>query len=276
MIKGRQVKTELKKILIVSDLDGTLLTSSQTISPENLEAIRRFEQQGGLFTLATGRTEQAVATFVQQLNLTTPMILYNGAKIYCPVTQQVLYEESLDIPVSFWDFIISKLSEDLALLVYRDGNVYSPQRNELLERHERKDGVVSLDLPTDSLDQAVTKLLLIANNPEDLNAIEEKVLAIGLEAELVYSEHNYLEILPFHTSKGNTLRVLLQLLPHKDLHTIAVGDQLNDLSIIQQADDGYAVENAHPTLKFHANKTTVHHEDHAIADIIEKLMKQEV
>lgn len=267
---------KLKNILFVSDLDGTLLTSSQTISPENVEAIRRFEAQGGLFTLATGRTEQAVAKFIEQLNITTPLILYNGAKIYCPVTKQVLYENKFDIPIAFWNYLISQLSENLALLVYRNSNVYSPHRSEILERHESKDGVVSLDLTEDMLHQPITKLLLIADHPEDLKMIEEQVLAIGLEAELVYSEHNYLEILPPHTSKGNTLRILLQLLPHKDLYTIAVGDQLNDLTIIQQADDGYAVENAHPTLKIHANNTTVHHEDHAIADIIEKLMKQEV
>ncbi|MFC7680132.1 HAD family hydrolase [Paenibacillus sp. GCM10028914] len=267
---------QLKNILFVSDLDGTLLTTSQKISAENVEAIRRFEEQGGLFTLATGRTEQAVAKFVEELNITTPMILYNGAKIYCPVTQKVIYEKTMNIPVSFWQYIFSKLSEDLALLIYRDGQVYSPHRSALLESHEQKDGVVSLDFPLDTLEQFVTKLLLIANDPAELLAIEETIHATGLEAELVYSEYNYLEILPIHTSKGNTLRILLQLLPHKDLRTIAVGDQLNDLTIIQQADDGYAVENAHPTLKIHANNVTVHHEEHAIADIIEKLMKLEV
>ncbi|MFX3631245.1 MAG: HAD family hydrolase [Candidatus Pristimantibacillus sp.] len=262
----------MKNILLVSDLDGTLLTSSQKISEENVAAIRRFEEEGGLFTLATGRTEQAVASFIEQLNLRTPLILYNGAKIYCPITHKVLYEKTIVIPDVLWNFILSELSDDLTLLVYRDGEVYAPHRSELLERHERKDGVVCQALPQDKQNDPITKLLLIANSPLDLIKFEKKVEEIGLPSELVYSEHNYLEILPLHASKGNSLLELLQLLPNKELFTIAVGDNLNDLTIIRQADHGYAVENAHPTLKTNAKSITVHHDHHAIADIINELM----
>ncbi|MED5017604.1 Cof-type HAD-IIB family hydrolase [Paenibacillus chibensis] len=262
----------MKNLLLVSDLDGTLLTSSQQISEENIQAIRKFEDQGGLFTIATGRTEQAVASYIMQLNLTTPLILYNGAKIYCPVTQKVLFERNMVIPEEFWAFALSKASEDWAMLVYRDGEVYAPWRNALLEYHERKDGVVCSDLPEDTQDQAVTKLLLIARNSSDLISIEKKAGEIGFPAEIVYSEHNYLEILPYGVSKGTSLIELLKLLPNKELFTIAVGDNLNDLAIIREADHSFAVENAHPTLKTHATSLTVHHENHAIADIINGIM----
>lgn len=262
----------MKDILLISDLDGTLLTSSHQISEENVAAIRKFEEQGGLFTLATGRTEQAVAIYIEQLNLRTPLILYNGAKIYCPLTHTILYEKTIVIEQSFWDYLMSQLSDELVLLVYRNGEVYTPHRSELLERHERKDGVVCKDFPDGTEDQSITKLLLIANTPSDLLKIEQKAEEVGLIAEIVYSERNYLEILPFQASKGHSLLELLQLLPNKNLSTFAVGDNLNDLTLIREANHGYAVENAHPLLKTHANNITVHHDEHAIAEIINELM----
>lgn len=258
--------------MLISDMDGTLLTSSQQISKENMAAIRKFKQLGGMFTLATGRTEESIDPYIRKLNLEIPLILYNGAKIYCPVTKTVLYEKTLSLPESFWSYLLSELNDDLVMLVYRDCEVFSLQSNELLAKHERKDGVVSKPLPGGAAGSPVTKLLLIASSPADLTRIERKADEAGLRAVLVYSEINYLEILPYQASKGDSLHILTSLLPNKDLYTIAVGDNLNDLSMVRMADRGYAVDNAHPVLKANADSITVHHEQHAIAAIINELI----
>ncbi|MCS7463498.1 HAD family hydrolase [Paenibacillus doosanensis] len=260
----------MKNILLISDLDGTLLNQTQQISPENESAIRRFMEMGGLFTLATGRMEAAVEPFVRKLGLELPVILYNGAKIVRPATNEVLYERRLTVPPGIRSLLMASLPgpEETALLVYRDGQVYAPARNEVLERHERKDGVVCLPWNDEMMDGPVTKLMLISASPEKMKGIEQAIRDSAYPCELVYSESNYLEILPPHTTKGSALTELIRLLQLDKPYTIAVGDNLNDLAMIRQADLGYAVANAHPELAAAADAVTVHHERHAIAAII--------
>jgi HAD superfamily hydrolase (TIGR01484 family) len=71
-----------KGYLIVSDLDGTLINSKQEISKLNSNAIASFVEEGGLFAVATGRTELNVQPYIKHLKINCPSILYNGAVIY--------------------------------------------------------------------------------------------------------------------------------------------------------------------------------------------------
>lgn len=258
----------LNKILLVTDLDGTLLDRQQQISIENETAIRRFKEQGGLFTLATGRMEAAVLPIIHKLGIDLPVILYNGAKIYCPLTDTVLYEKRLTIPPALWSVLMESLSDEITLLVYQNGQVFAPLRNALLEKHERKDGVQCLPFEDRILSEPVTKVMIINSNLDKAKRLEQAVLDDGVPCEMVYSESNYLEILPQHATKGTALKELIRILQVDELYTVAVGDNLNDLTMIIEADRGYAVENANSQLTQVADAVTVHHESHAIAAII--------
>ncbi|WNC17019.1 HAD family hydrolase [Brevibacillus brevis] len=263
-----------KTTLLVTDLDGTLLTRNQEISPENQQAIKRLKERGGMFTFATGRTEEAVAPFARQLSLELPMILYNGARISHPLTGAVLYEATLTLPGGLWKELLRAASDGVAVLVYKDGDVYAPERSELLERHEQKDGVRCKPFPPELTGQPITKILLIAELPECLKALEEKIAITGIACETVYSESNYLEILPPRVSKGTALAELVRMLQIQELFVVTVGDNLNDLTMVKEADLGVAVANAHPLLKEAADTVTVHHEEHAIAAVIDRILKE--
>ncbi len=264
----------MNKVLIVTDMDGTLLDRSQNVSEENARAIKEFKARGGLFTLATGRMESAVLPYIRRLEIDLPVILYNGAKIYSPVTGKVLYEKRLVIPKEIWKRFISGLCDESAILVYRESDVFAPVRNEVLEMHERKDGVRCKDMREDWIDDPITKILFIA--PRDkLEQFESLITTSGIRCEMVYSEANYLELLPEGATKGAALRELVHMLRIEGLHTIAVGDNGNDITMLQQADRGIAVENASQPLKEAADELTVHHENHAIHAVIHKLMLME-
>ncbi|MED1794696.1 Cof-type HAD-IIB family hydrolase [Brevibacillus nitrificans] len=260
-------------IMIVTDMDGTLLTMDQKISEENRAAIKRFQDAGGMFTLATGRMEASVRPFIENLRLNTPMILYNGAKIYCPTTQTALYEQGMQLPRHVWQCYLDLLQEDVGMLLYQQGKVYTPRANTIVTEHEKKDSVICGAIEHASLNEAITKLLIISDNPERLKQFERATVASGLPLDFVYSEANYLEILPRGVSKGAALEKLVGLYPFP-IYTIAVGDNLNDVTMIQTADKGVAVANAHPELKKIADEITVHHEQHAIAKIIDDLLEQ--
>ncbi len=71
-----------KGIMLVTDMDGTLLDGKSRISEGNRRAIKRFIAGGGLFTVATGRMFKAVEPYLPALPMNVPAIVYNGAAIY--------------------------------------------------------------------------------------------------------------------------------------------------------------------------------------------------
>ncbi|MFR6496749.1 MAG: HAD family hydrolase [Ruminococcus sp.] len=78
----------LENIMLITDLDGTLLPSSKEISAADAAAISQFRAKGGKFAIATGRTLQAAQRYLNKLKPNIPVILFNGAAIYDPVTEK--------------------------------------------------------------------------------------------------------------------------------------------------------------------------------------------
>jgi len=74
--------TKYEKIIMLSDLDGTLLDSNSKVSVENQQAIKAFIAQGGHFGIATGRSQLNAVAFLDHVEINTPCILYNGCALY--------------------------------------------------------------------------------------------------------------------------------------------------------------------------------------------------
>ena len=81
-------------ILICSDFDGTFASNS-VIVPENAEAVRRFQAEGGMFTLSTGRSHHHFTSYKDIFHPNVPMLCYNGSVLYDPDSDQVLYEGNM-------------------------------------------------------------------------------------------------------------------------------------------------------------------------------------
>ena len=73
---------DFSKVILMTDLDGTLLTDDKRILPQDLEAIERFRAGGGLFTMATGRGYSMAKHIADKLRLDCPAVVYNGAAVY--------------------------------------------------------------------------------------------------------------------------------------------------------------------------------------------------
>ena len=76
------MEKEFTGLMLVCDMDGTLLNSKLEVSDENVRAIEYFVDNGGVFTIATGRMELGVRKYLRILPVNAPVILYNGALIY--------------------------------------------------------------------------------------------------------------------------------------------------------------------------------------------------
>ncbi len=82
--------------LFVSDLDGTLLRGDQSLSKKTIHYLKSFISEGMLFTFATARSITASKLFLDETGIKLPVILYNGAQIYCPVKQDYIHTSYLE------------------------------------------------------------------------------------------------------------------------------------------------------------------------------------
>jgi Cof subfamily protein (haloacid dehalogenase superfamily) len=256
--------------LLLFDLDGTLLRSDRTIHPATLAILQQFMQKGIKVGFATGRSRASVQAYVETLSPTGPLILYNGAQVWDSTTNRPLFARNLPLEVAL---AALRLAEDLDLHVnlYHPNNLFIARRSPRSLASEKKDGVphtVVGDLSRFLKEsrQPPIKLLLIGH-PSSFPLLQQKLdQTIDHHCQLVHSEEDYLEILPPGVSKGNALDHLPP--PLSASQTIAFGDNLNDLELLQRCGLGVAMANAHPTLLQAAQQTIGHHDSDAIATFL--------
>lgn len=83
--------------VLITDLDGTLLPHNKILNEKDLNAIEYFRQNGGIFTIATGRIIQAAEQFFEALKPDAPVILNNGGLIYDIGKRKTLCEHCADV-----------------------------------------------------------------------------------------------------------------------------------------------------------------------------------
>jgi Cof subfamily protein (haloacid dehalogenase superfamily) len=265
-------KARFNGYLLVTDMDGTLLNSTKSISKENHEAIKRFVDQGGLFTLATGRITSSVKRFADQLPINAPAILYNGAVIHDFKTSKDVWQRTLDESVKeVLDRVMERFPE-AGVEIYCGGEPYFIRENEITDYHRRMEGFSRPKISGyEQLKEPWFKVLL-AWNPERLDEVEAYTAnEQNKQVTWVRSDAKYLEILPADATKGHALEHLMEMLGIEKDKCIAMGDHLNDLEMIRRAGIGIAVANAHETLTMASNRSCKHHDEHAVADVVEWL-----
>lgn len=259
--------------LFVSDMDATLLTDSHEISEKNRHAIEYFINEGGCFTVATGRMPKAVRAYMPSLHINVPAILHNGAQIYDFETDKSLYEKFIEekrkdaIRRVYNDF------PDIGLEVYSDNMIYIYRACSETARFEgRKYKNVVYELPDEVWKRPWIKVLLIGEK-ELLDDCEPIYRARYDSGYAVRSGNRYLDVVSNGVSKGRGLEKLMSMLDIDRGRTIAVGDNMNDISMLETAGISYAVENAEADAKKAADFTAPSNNNDAIAYIIERLEK---
>ncbi len=254
--------------LLVCDMDGTLLDSSSKLSMGNKRALDRFVAGGGLFTVATGRMEKSVMRYINDLPINVPAIVYNGAAIHDLHTDRLLWQNTLG-PGVLTPIIKGVIEQfpDIGVEVYHDSKMYLVKGNEYTHNHILREQFVPIIASPVDIPQPWTKAIL-AWDPLKLTQVEEFLKGFDGAYDCVYSEPHFLEMLNQNTSKGSALRVLRQMRGLDKSCIIAMGDNLNDLELIKEADVGIAVENAHDILKAAADLCCTSNDDNAVSEVI--------
>ena len=260
-------------ILLVTDVDGTLLKNDKTISRENLEAIEYFKAEGGLFTIVTGRPSVIVGDIYDAVHPNAPMGCFNGGAIYDVAEDKFLWTKELDRRALTLVEHVDKIMPEMSIQICCFKNSYFCKLNTSLTNHLINEGFPDLRKHYSLVDEPLAKVLFADESEENLFKLRDILNAHPLadEFDFIRSHPEYYEILPKGVSKGELVIRLAELLRVDIQKTIAVGDNDNDASMIKCAGLGVAVENASAEAKKASDLITVSNEEHAIAKIIEDL-----
>ena len=247
-------------ILLCSDFDGTLSYEGK-ISDENKRAIKAFTDEGGLFTVASGRYYSYLLPFLEGLDINAPLITLNGAVLYDMDKASVVAES---FTKGLTQEYISKIFDEVEgierIIFYMKDEMPSFTPAE-------KSRVGELDL------SGVYKIMVRVENDKEVSrrAINKIKSFTPDTFEVARSWYWGIEVQSIECTKAPATRELARIVGANTL--VCVGDFENDIGMIREADIGYAVENSADALLAVADRITVSVEDHAIAKIIEDLAR---
>lgn len=261
-----------KGVLLVSDMDGTMIQSDFSIPARNVEAIDRFIEKGGLFSLATGRMAESAGRYLHNLNTNAPCILTNGSTIYDMNTRNILWAASIPESVGVTVAEAIRRFPDIGVEIYRNEEVYIVRRSVWTDRHTANEGFHFYSADIEDMPKDHWQKFLFAGENARLREVEafmEREKPEGVY--FVYSSTCYFEGLPEGVSKGSTLKRLARMLGISMSRTVAIGDYYNDTELVKTAGFGAAVGGAPRELLDNAQFVAGSCENGAVADLIEYL-----
>ena len=273
--------------MIVSDLDGTLLTNHHTIHPDNVTALRGAIAAGVVFAVASGRTAASCARILSAHHIPHSYIIaVNGCEIVSP-SGEVLERHHLANATAKEAMGIFRFS-GLDACLYSEGSIVYTSRRMLLEQeglpeetdldrgllirgvHVRAGEAALLD----ELEKSPLKTFCVCRAGQE-RAFEAARLACGQipGVELTSSWRDNFEVMPLSVNKGAAVASLARRLGIAREEVIAFGDYDNDIPMLKWAGTGYAMGNAAPHVKQIADAVVASNVDGGVAQGVREGMR---
>ena len=266
--------------LYVSDLDGTLLRSNERTSEYTNQVINSLVEKGMIFSYATARSLVTAKKVTKGINAKIPLIVYNGAFVIDNITEKILISNYFDD--SAHSILEDLFSNDVYPIVYAYINgkekfsfvrkMCTGGMNMFIESRKgdiRTNEVNSLS----ELKEGNIFYITCIDEPEKLmplyNKYKDKYHCVYQTD--IYTNEQWLEIMPLEASKSNAIRQLQCMLDCEKL--IVFGDGKNDIDMFQMADERYAVANAHDDLKEYATEIILSNDEDGVARWLEEHYK---
>lgn len=266
--------------IIACDLDETLLGKDRKISPENKRAIQKARDFGVKFIPATGRGFTMIQDILIELDLHDKpdeyVISYNGAIITENKNNTILAFNGLSYDLAKALFSMGVTYDVLSVRLYTDTDKYMYRLYDNGEHLLTVPGTYLIeehDL-TFAKSFAISKVLYELKNPLTFPQIQSDLMdAFGNTITISLSSNKYVELTRGGIDKGTTLTTLAALLGIKQIEVLAIGNDLNDVSMLQVAGLGAAVANAVPQVKAIAQHISKNdHSQDAVAEIIKEFI----
>ncbi len=266
--------------LVFSDLDETLLVGNH-VPDFNIEAIEKAQQKGVKFIPCTGRGHDMVGDILHELHLDDKedeyMIAYNGAMIIETKSAKQLYFNGLSFDIAKKIYEIGT-KHDVCIMIFAKECCFffQPNQNEVDRKKMQKANhkVMKPEDFEEIRNAHVAKIIFMNYDDAYLkalgNSLDEEILK---EVEISYSSNRYLEFNKKGVSKGAAMEWLANYLDVPIEQTIGIGDNFNDVTMIQRAGLGVAVQCADDDIKAISDYVTVkNYDEGAVKEIIEKFI----
>lgn len=270
--------------LVFSDLDGTLLLPDMTVSEENKFAIKEMNKLGVHFVASSGRAYKGIPKEITENPDIRYVISSNGAIIYDKAENSAIINRTL--PKNLSDRAVDiAFDYDVLMMAHYKGDTYYDAKNlphkrvlhynmnSYFEEYINKSAVIVDDIGDFCKKTSEIEMFtLFFHSKEELGSCVRKFLEAG-EYIIASSAPYNIEVFYKKSGKGNALSALAKHLGIEISDTIAVGDSINDITMIDMAGLGLAVDNAFPELKEKADKTICSFLDHIAKYILENYIK---
>jgi Cof subfamily protein (haloacid dehalogenase superfamily) len=257
--------------LLLSDVDGTLVTSDKVLTERSIDAVNQLRDAGILFALTSSRPPGGLAMYAEPLKLTTPISAFNGGLVTTP-TMEVTDELTID------DDVIKPLlatidEHGLSIWVYQGEAWFVRDVNGPHVQHEAEVVQFQPQLVA-TFDDVCTKVAKIVVVDDDVKAMAAAATSVrdrfGDRVSATSSQSFYLDITNPQANKGVVVTYLSKMydIPTQEIATI--GDAHNDVLMFAQSGVSIAMGNAVDDVKASATYVTTSNDDEGFANAVQQ------
>ena len=259
--------------LLVSDVDGTLVTPDKSLTAASLRAVARLGDAGITFCITSARPPQGLAALVEPLRLSTPLGTLNGALIV-DREMRVLDEKTID--QTLVAPIIGLLhSHQLSAWVYQGSQWFVLDDSGTHIEHESRSCNCSPTLLNDfgDIEDGVTKVVGVSDDEVAVAAASAALAQqFGARLSAVRSQTYFLDVTSPEANKGRVVRYLAEIYGVASAEIATIGDMHNDVSMFAEAGLSIAMGNADSTVKAAATHVTRANDDEGFAYAVDRFI----
>jgi Cof subfamily protein (haloacid dehalogenase superfamily) len=259
--------------MICLDIDGTLLNSKHEISKKVKSAINTVANEKGIpVILVSARMPKGITFLQEELEINQPIICYSGALIL-DKDNNILSKEI--IKASDLKEIYKLASEqNIHISLYKDNEWYIEEMDYWAKQESEITNIIPTVMNFKELIEAWEKeetgpnKILCMAEPDKIILLKEGTKDIKLN--IYPSKPTYLEIMPSNASKTSAISVLQKKFNVKQSEVIAMGDNYNDIDMLEYAGIGIAMGNAPEEVKRHGNHVTLTNDEDGVSIALEE------
>lgn len=259
--------------MICLDIDGTLLNSKHQITDEVKRAINIAVNEKNIpVILVSARMPKGITFLQRELEIEQPIICYSGALIL-DKDNNVLSKEFISVSNLEEVYKLTK-NHNIHMSLYKDNEWYIEEMDYWAKQESEITNIIPKITDFNELMQVwreegagPNKILCMAN-PEEISFLKENIHDNGLN--IYPSKPTYLEIMPGKASKTSAINCLQKKFNVDKTEIIAMGDNYNDIDMIEYAGLGIAMGNAPEDVKKHADYVTSTNDEDGVAEALKK------
>lgn len=256
--------------LLVSDVDGTLVDPQKQLTDGVIAAVGRLRAAGVGFTIISARPRSGLMPIADALSLDEPIGAFNGGIVFRRSGEVMAHHRIAgDVSRGIWAMIGDA---PVDRWVFADDRWYASTYQGVHVEHERRasaqEPVVTQDF--DALLDRADKITFVSDDEPLLRSLTARVAPeYGARATVVQSQTYYLDITALEANKGAGITQLAEAFGVTLVETAAIGDQANDLAMLEKAGLAIVMGNAPDAVKAKADKVSLGNDRDGVAHAID-------